>query len=43
MAARLSAKKLPRYSLEFKRKAVKLTEIPGMRFRSWRRRSTFTR
>lgn len=30
MAARLSAKKLPRYSLEFKRKAVKLTQIPGM-------------
>jgi len=30
MAARLSAKKLPRYSLEFKRKAVKLTKIPGM-------------
>ena len=30
MAARLSAKKLPRYSLEFKRKAVKLTQVPGM-------------
>ena len=30
MAARSSAKKLPRYSLEFKRKAVKLTQIPGM-------------
>lgn len=30
MAARLSAKKLPRYSLEFKRKAVKLTQMPGM-------------
>jgi transposase len=30
MAARLSAKKLPRYSLEFKKKAVKLTQIPGM-------------
>jgi transposase len=30
MAARLSAKKLPRYSLEFKRKAVKLSQIPGM-------------
>jgi transposase len=30
MAARLSAKRLPRYSLEFKRKAVKLTQIPGM-------------
>jgi len=30
MAARLSAKKLPRYSLDFKRKAVKLTQIPGM-------------
>ena len=30
MAARLSAKRLPRYSLEFKRKAVKLTEIPGL-------------
>jgi len=30
MAARLSAKKLPRYSLEFKRKAVKLTRVPGM-------------
>lgn len=30
MAARLSAKKLPRYSLEFKRKAVKLTQISGM-------------
>jgi transposase len=30
MAARRSAKKLPRYSLEFKRKAVKLTQVPGM-------------
>jgi transposase len=30
MAARLSAKKLPRYSLDFKRKAVKLTQIPGI-------------
>jgi len=30
VAARLSAKKLPRYSLEFKRKAVKLTQVPGM-------------
>ena len=30
MAARLSAKKLPRYSLEFKRSAVKLTQIPGV-------------
>jgi transposase len=30
MAARLSAKKLPRYSLEFKRKAVKLTQVRGM-------------
>jgi transposase len=30
MAARLSAKKLPRYSLAFKRKAVKLTQLPGM-------------
>jgi len=31
MAARLSAKKLPSYSLEFKRKAVKLTQVPGLR------------
>ena len=30
MAARLSAKKLPRYSLDFKRKAVKLTHVPGI-------------
>ena len=30
MAARLSAKRLPRYSLEFKLKAVKLTQVPGM-------------
>ena len=30
MAARLSAKRLPRYSLDFKLKAVKLTRIPGM-------------
>jgi transposase len=30
MAARLSRKRLPRYSLEFKSKAVKLTEIPGL-------------
>ena len=30
MAARLSTKRLPRYSLEFKQKAVKLTEIPGL-------------
>jgi transposase len=30
MAARLSAKKLPRYSLEFKRSAVNLTHVPGV-------------
>jgi transposase len=30
MAARLSAKKLPRYSLDFKRKAVRLAQTPGM-------------
>ena len=30
MAARLSAKRLPRYSLDFKLKAVKLTQVPGM-------------
>ena len=30
MAARLSAKRLPRYSLDFKLKAVKLTRLPGM-------------
>ena len=30
MAARLSRKRLPRYSLEFKRGAVKLTQVPGM-------------
>jgi transposase len=30
MAARVSAKKLPRYSLEFKRSAVRLTKIPGI-------------
>ena len=30
MAARLSAKKLPRYSLDFKRKAVKLTQVSGI-------------
>jgi transposase len=30
MAASLSRKKLPRYSLEFKRGAVKLTQVPGM-------------
>ena len=30
MAARLSAKKLPRYSLEFKRSAVNLTRVPGI-------------
>lgn len=30
MAARLSRKRLPRYSLDFKLKAVKLTQIPGM-------------
>ena len=30
MAARLSAKRLPRYSLAFKRSAVKLTRIPGL-------------
>jgi len=29
MAARLSAKRPPRYSLDFKLKAVKLTRIPG--------------
>jgi transposase len=34
MAARLSAKKLPRYSLEFKLKAVRLTRIPGMEVQS---------
>ena len=30
MAARLTAKKLPRYSLEFKLSAVKLSEVPGV-------------
>lgn len=30
MAARLSGKRLPRYSLQFKLSAVRLTEIPGM-------------
>jgi transposase len=30
MAARLSAKKLPRYGLDFKMKAVRLTRVPGM-------------
>jgi transposase len=30
MAARLSRKKLPRYDLEFKVKAVRLTKLPGM-------------
>lgn len=30
MAARLSRKRLPRYGLDFKLKAVKLTQIPGM-------------
>ncbi|PYQ03342.1 MAG: hypothetical protein DMF83_21370 [Acidobacteria bacterium] len=30
MAARLSAKRLPRYSLAFKRSAVRLTKIPGI-------------
>jgi transposase len=30
MAARLSRKKLPRYGLDFKLKAVRLTRIPGM-------------
>ena len=30
MAARLSKKRLPRYSLDFKLKAVKLTQVPGM-------------
>ena len=30
MAARLSRKRLPRYSLEFKLGAVKLTEVPGV-------------
>ena len=30
MAARLSRKRLPRYSLEFKRGAVKLTQMPGV-------------
>lgn len=30
MAARLSRKRLPRYSLDFKLKAVRMTRIPGM-------------
>ena len=30
MAARLSKKRLPRYSLDFKLKAVRLTQVPGM-------------
>jgi len=30
MAARLSAKRLPRYSLAFKRGAVRLTKSPGL-------------
>jgi transposase len=33
MAARLSRKRLPRYSLEFKLGAVKLSEIPGVEVR----------
>ena len=34
MAARLSRKKLPRYSLDFKLKAVRLTRVPGMEVQS---------
>jgi len=30
MAARLSSKRLPRYSLQFKLGAVRLTQLPGM-------------
>ena len=30
MAARLSKKRLPRYGLDFKLKAVKMTQIPGI-------------
>lgn len=30
MAARLSKKRLPRYGLDFKLKAVRMTQIPGM-------------
>ena len=30
MAARLSQKRLPRYALDFKVKAVRLTQVPGM-------------
>jgi transposase-like protein len=30
MAARLSTKRLPRYSRAFKVKAVRLTRVPGM-------------
>jgi transposase len=30
LAARLSSKRLPRYSLQFKLGAVKLTKLPGM-------------
>ncbi len=30
MAARLSRKRLPRYGAEFKLKAIRLTQIPGM-------------
>ena len=30
MAARLSRKRLPRYSLEFKQGAVRLTKVPGL-------------
>lgn len=30
MAARLSHKRLPRYSLEFKQGAVRLTQVPGL-------------
>lgn len=30
MPARLGAKKLPRYNLEFKLSAVKLTQVPGI-------------
>ena len=29
MAARLGARKLPRYTMEFKVSAVRLTQIPG--------------
>ena len=43
MGSRLSAKRLPRYILDFKQKAVRLTQVPGIEVQVVAEASIFTR